>query len=80
MAHMQYCLRTCLLQLSCKFGESAHKLYSVIVLTSSSGTNHLLNDHEDLEPYGPYLIPSEMMPYYSHPASLVNLFANLIEL
>ena len=42
------------------------------MLTNSSGTNHSLNDHEDVGQYGPYAIPSEVMPSYSHPASLVN--------
>ena len=42
------------------------------MLTKSSGTNHSLNDHEDVDQYGPYAIPSEVMQCYSHPASLVN--------
>ena len=26
------------------------------MLTSSSGTNYVLNEHEDVEQYGPYMI------------------------
>ena len=44
------------------------------MLTSSSGTNYVLNKHEDVGQYGPYAIPSEVMPCYSYPASLVNQF------
>ena len=42
------------------------------MLTNTSGTNYALNDHEDVGQYGPYPIPSEVMPCYNHPASLVN--------
>ena len=42
------------------------------MLTSSSGTNYVLNQHEDVEQYGPYVILFEVMPCYSYPASLVN--------
>ena len=42
------------------------------MLTSSSGTNYALSDHEDVDQYGPYAIPYEVMPCYSYPASLVN--------
>ena len=31
-----------------------------MVLRSSSGTNHVLNEHEDVCLYGPFTIPSEM--------------------
>ena len=44
------------------------------MLTSSSGTNYVLNEHEDIGQYGPFAIPSAVMPCYSHPASLVNQF------
>ena len=64
-----------MLQLSCKFDES--KLIP-IELTSSSGTNYVLNDHE-VGQYGPYVILSEVMPCYSYPASLVNQFEILID-
>ena len=42
------------------------------MLTSSSGTNCVLNEHEDVDPYGSFAIPSEIMLYQSHPESLVN--------
>ena len=29
------------------------------MLTSSFGTNHVLNEHEDVDQYGPFAIPSE---------------------
>ena len=34
----------------------------IIVLTSSSGTNYVLNGHEDIEQYGSFTIPSEIRP------------------
>ena len=43
-----------------------------IELTSSSGTNYILNEHEDVDQYGPYAIASDIMPCYSYPASLAN--------
>ena len=42
------------------------------MLTSSSGTNYVPNEHEDVDQYGPFAIPSDIMLYQSHPASLVN--------
>ena len=38
----------------------------------------VLNDHKDVDQYGPYAIPSEVMPCYSYPAILVNQFEILI--
>ena len=49
------------------------------MLTSSSGTNYDLNEHEDAGQYGPYVILSEVMPYYSYLASWVNQFEILID-
>ena len=43
-----------------------------MVLTSSTGTNYVLNEHEDVNQYGSFAIPSEIMLYESHPESLVN--------
>ena len=46
-----------------------------MVLTSSIGTNYVLNKHEDVNQYGSFAIPSEIMLYEtneSHPESLVN--------
>ena len=61
-----------MLKLSWKFGESKWYPYWVIVLTSSSGTNYVLNEHEDVDQYGSFSIPSELVLYQSHPESLVN--------
>ena len=61
-----------MLKLSWKFGESKWYPYWVIVLTSSSGTNFVLNEHEDVDQYGSFSIPSELVLYQSHPESLVN--------
>ena len=46
--------------------------YCVIVLTSSSGTNYVPNEHEGVEQYGSFSIPYEWVLYQSHPESLVN--------
>ena len=42
------------------------------MLTSSSGTNYVPNEHEDVVQYDPYAIPFEIMPRESYPESLVN--------
>ena len=54
--------------------------YLVVVLTSLSGTNYMLNEHEVLGQCGPYVKPSEKMLCSSHPASLGNLHEIPIEL
>ena len=41
-----------MLKLSWKFGESKWYPYWVIVLTSSSGTNYVPNEHEGVDQYG----------------------------
>ena len=61
-----------MLKLSWKFGESKWYPYWVIVLTSSSGTNYVPNEHEDADQYDSYAVPSKIMPYQSNPKSLVN--------
>ena len=61
-----------MLKLSWKFGESKGYPYWVIVLTSSSGTNYVLNEHEGVHQYASFSIPSELVLYQSHPESLVN--------
>ena len=61
-----------MLMLSWKFGESKWYPYWVIVLTSSSGTNYVPNEHEGVDQYGSFSIPSELVLYQSHPESLVN--------
>ena len=35
-------------------------------------TNHALNEHEDVDQYGAFAIPSTLMPYQSYPESVVN--------
>ena len=69
-----------MLKLSSKFGELKWNLCWIIVLTSSTGTNYGLNEQEDFDQYGSFTIPSKIMPYWSHPASLVGLLDKLIEL
>ena len=49
------------------------------MLTSSSGTNCVLNEHEDVGQYSSYVILFEVMPRYSYPASLVNQFEIFID-
>ena len=61
-----------MLKLSWKFGESKWYPYWVIVLTSSSGINYVLNEHEGVPQYGSFSIPSGFVLYQSHPESLVN--------
>ena len=39
---------------------------------SSSNNNYFLNEHEDIDQYGPYVIPSELMQCNSYTVSLVN--------
>ena len=61
-----------MLKVSWKFGEPKWNPCWVIVLTSSSGTNYVPNEHEDIDQYGSFTIPSELVLYQSHPESLVN--------
>ena len=42
------------------------------MLTSSSDTNYVPNEHEDIDQYDSYAIPSKIMSCYSYPESLVN--------
>ena len=37
------------------------QLYWGIVLTSSSGTNQVPNEHEEADQYDPYAMPSEIV-------------------
>ena len=39
---------------------------------SSSDTNYVPNEHEDVDQYYSYAIPSKIMPYQSYPESQVN--------
>ena len=50
------------------------------MLTSSSGTNYVPNEHEGVDQYGSFSIPFELVLYQSHPESLVNQNEILIEL
>ena len=61
-----------MLKLSWTFGESKWNPYWVIVLTSSSGTNYVPNEHEGVDQYGTFALPSDLMLYQSHLESLVN--------
>ena len=67
-------------KVSCKFGESKCNSCWLIMLTSSYGTNHVLREHEDVDQYYLFAIPSKKMLYQSHPESLVNQIEILIEL
>ena len=60
-----------MLKLSWKFDESKWYPYWVIVLTSSSGTNYVLNDHEGIDQYGSFST-IRVSAIQSHPESLVN--------
>ena len=50
------------------------------MLLSWSGTNYVLNEHEDVDQNGSFATPPKMMLYQSHPESLVNQNEILIEL
>ena len=69
-----------MLKLPWKFGESIWNPYWVIVLTSSSGTNYVPNEHEGVDQYGSFALPSDLMLYQSQPESWVNQNEILIEL
>ena len=70
-----------MLKLSWKFGESKRNpYYWVIVLTSSFDTNYVPNEHEGVDQYGSFAIPSGLMLYQSHPESSMNQNEILIEL
>ena len=47
--------------------------------TSSPETNHVINKHEYVGQYGPYVILSEVMPCYMYPVSLLDQFEILID-
>ena len=69
-----------MLKLSWKFGESKWYPYWVIVLTSFSGANYVPSEHEGVNQYGSFLIPSELVLYQNHTEILVNQNEILIEL
>ena len=39
---------------------------------SSSAINHVPNEHEDIDQYGSFTLPSKIMPRESYPESLGN--------
>ena len=67
-----------MLKLPWKFGESKWYPYWVIVVTSSSDSNYVLNK-QGFDQYGSFAIQSELVLYQSHPESL-NQNEILIEL
>ena len=69
-----------MLKLSWKFGETKWNPYWVIVLTSSSDTTYVPNEHEGVDQYGSFAIPSQKMPCQSYHKSLMNQNEILIEL
>ena len=48
---------------SWKFGEPKWNPYWLIVLTSSSDSNYVPNEHEHIDKYDPFAIPFEIMPW-----------------
>ena len=80
MTKMKYHPDNAMLQLSCKFDESKWNPYWVNMLTSSSGTDYAFNEHADVDQYGSFAIPSEIILYQSHPEILVNQNEILIKL
>ena len=69
-----------MLKLSGEFGKSKWYPYWVIVLTSSFDTNYVPKEHEGVDQYGSFSIPSELVLHQSHPESLVSQNEILIEL
>ena len=59
MTKMQY---HPMLQVSCKFYLINLKSLWLIVLMSSSESDYVPNEHEDVDKYGWFAIPSEKMP------------------
>ena len=55
-----------MLHLFCQFCESKLNPCGLIVLTSSSGSNCVLNEHDHFDQYNPYTIPSEIMTCCSY--------------
>ena len=47
-----------MLKLACKFGESIWNPCWLVMLTSATGTNFVLNEHEGVDQYGSFAIPS----------------------
>ena len=50
------------------------------MLTSCSSTNYVPSEHEGVDQYGSFSIPSKLVLYQGYPESLVNQNEILIEL
>ena len=50
------------------------------MLRCSFGTDYVLNEHEDVDRYGSFAIPSDKIPYQSYPESLVNQNEILVDM
>ena len=61
-----------MLKLSCKFDVSKWNPYWLSTIMNSTGTNYVIKEHEDVDWYDSFVIPSKIMPYQSYPESLVN--------
>ena len=61
-----------MLKLSWKFGESKLNPCWLTALTSSSSTNYVPDEQEDVDQYGSFTIPSKIMLSYSYPENLVD--------
>ena len=70
LANMTYICNTiqynAILQMCCKFYESKWNPYWITLLTNSSGTNHVVNGHENCGQYDPNktLINKKIMPFF----------------
>ena len=69
-----------MLKLSWKFGESNWNPYYWVIVLTSSDTNYVSNEHERVDQYCSFAIPSKLMLYQSHPESSENQNEILIEL
>ena len=62
LANMVHICGDAMLQVSCKFAWSIWNPYWLIVLMSSSESDYVPNEHEDVDKYDWFAIPSEKMP------------------
>ena len=58
-----------MLELLSNLGELARNKHLFIVFTRSTGTNDVLNEHENLGQYVSYAKLTGLMPCYSYPAN-----------
>ena len=63
-----------MLKLFLKFGESNWNPYWVIMLTSSSGTNYVPNEHEDVDQYGSFTMTQtpDIFPWWTQHETILN--------